>query len=92
MPRSKANAKQTEKTKSLKPIKKNLASQKISRKSAPVTTGAKEDVKKKRSRPGKAALREIKKFQKSTDLLIQRAPFQRRIRRIADEFARSTDQ
>jgi hypothetical protein len=70
MPRSKANAKQTEKGKSLKPIKKNLASQ-------------------RRSRPGKAALREIKKFQKSTDLLIQRAPFQRRIRQIADEFAKA---
>lgn len=78
MPRSKANAKQSEKGKGLEPAKKNLASQKISRKSAPVTTGVKDPVQKRRSRPGKAALREIKKFQKSTDLLIQRAPFQRR--------------
>jgi histone H3 len=78
MPRSKANAKQTEKAKTLEPAKKNLASQKISRKSAPVTTGVKDPVQKRRSRPGKAALREIKKFQKSTDLLIQKAPFQRR--------------
>jgi len=49
--------------------------QKIARKSAPVDTGVK---KKRRSRPGKAALREIKRFQKSTDLLMQKAPFHRK--------------
>jgi histone H3/H4 len=48
-------------------------------------------VKKRRSRPGQAALREIKKFQKSTELLIQRAPFQRRIRAIAEQFTMSAD-
>jgi histone H3/H4 len=48
-------------------------------------------VKKRRSRPGKAALREIKKFQKSTELLIQRAPFQRRIRAIAEQFTMSAE-
>jgi histone H3 len=52
-----------------------LITQKIARKSAPVTTGVK---KSKRSKPGRIALREIKKYQKSTDMLIQRAPFQRR--------------
>lgn len=78
MPRSKANAKPSEKTKGLEPAKKNLASQKISRKSAPVTTGVKAEKKKRRARPGQAALREIKKYQKSTDLLIQKAPLQRR--------------
>ncbi len=78
MPRSKANTKPSEKTKVLEPAKKNLASQKISRKSAPVTTGVKADQKKRRSRPGQTALREIKKYQKSTDLLISRAPLQRR--------------
>ena len=78
MPRSKANTKPSEKVKGLEPAKKNLASQKISRKSAPVTTGVKAEPKKRRSRPGQAALREIKKYQKSTDLLIQRAPLQRR--------------
>lgn len=70
MPRSKAVAIKT----SEKPSKKNLHSQKIARKSAPVTTG----VKKRRFRPGTVALREIKKYQKSTDLLIQRATFQRK--------------
>lgn len=77
MPRSKAQSKPSEKAKGPEPAKKALASQKISRKSAPVTTGVKEP-KKRRARPGKAALREIIRYQKSTDLLIQRAPFQRR--------------
>ena len=54
---------------------KKLSSQKIARKSAPVDTGVK---KKRRSRPGKAAMREIKRYQKSTDLLMQKAPFQRK--------------
>lgn len=48
-------------------------------------------MKKRRSRPGQAALREIKKFQKSTELLIQKAPFQRRIRAIAEQFTMSAD-
>jgi histone H3 len=54
-----------------------MASQKIARKSAPVTSGVKAPTK-RRARPGKAALREIKKYQRSTDLLIQKAPFQRK--------------
>ena len=70
MPRSKAVAKKS----SEKPSKKNLHSQKIARKSAPVTTG----VKKRRFRPGTVALREIKRYQKTTDMLIQKAPFQRK--------------
>ena len=37
-----------------------------------------------RWRPGTVALREIKKFQKSTDLLIRKAPFQRLIRGAAE--------
>ncbi len=70
MPRSKAVAKKT----SEKPSKKNLQSQKIARKTAPVTTG----VRKHRFKPGTIALREIKRYQRSTDLLIQKAPFQRK--------------
>jgi len=42
MPRSKATAKPSGKGKVMEPAKKNLASQKISRKSAPVTTGVKD--------------------------------------------------
>jgi len=38
---------------------------------------------KHRYRPGTVALREIKKYQKSTDLLIRKAPFRRVVREIA---------
>ena len=37
----------------------------------------------RRSRPGAAALREIRQYQKSTDLLIHKLPFQRMVREIA---------
>lgn len=45
-------------------------------------------VKKKphRFRPGTVALREIRKYQKSTELLIRKLPFQRLVREIAQEF------
>jgi len=39
-----------------------------------------------RWRPGTVALREIRKYQKSTDLLIKRAPFQRLIREITQYY------
>ena len=41
---------------------------------------------KRRFRPGTVALREIRKYQKSTDLLIRKLPFQRLVREIAQEF------
>ncbi|KAL4266231.1 histone H3 family protein [Pleurotus pulmonarius] len=41
--------------------------------------------KKRRFRPGTVALREIRKYQKSTDLLIQKLPFSRLVREIAME-------
>jgi len=46
------------------------------------------EIKKKphRFRPGTCALREIRKFQKSTDLLIRKLPFQRLVREIAQDF------
>ena len=37
----------------------------------------------KRYRPGTVALREIRRYQKSTDLLIRKLPFQRLVREIA---------
>lgn len=43
-------------------------------------------VKKHRYRPGQLALKEIRRYQKSTELLIRRAPFQRLIREIAQNF------
>ena len=38
-----------------------------------------------RWRPGTIALREVRRFQKSTDLLLKRNPFQRLVREIAQE-------
>ena len=40
---------------------------------------------KKRYRPGTVALREILKYQKSTDLLIRKLPFQRLVKEIFNE-------
>lgn len=40
---------------------------------------------KKRYRPGTVALKEIRKYQKSTDLLIRKLPFQRLIREITSD-------
>ena len=39
-----------------------------------------------RFRPGTVALREIRKYQKSTELLIRKLPFQRLVREICQEF------
>ena len=40
----------------------------------------------RRFRPGTVALREIRKLQRTTDLLIRRLPFQRLVRDVAQEF------
>ena len=56
---------------------------KAARKSAPATGGVK---KPHRYRPGTVALREIRRYQKSTELLIRKLPFQRLVREIAQEF------
>ena len=40
----------------------------------------------RRYRPGTIALREIRKFQKTTDLLIRKLPFQRLVREITCDF------
>lgn len=39
-----------------------------------------------RFRPGTVALREIRKYQKTTDLLLRKLPFQRLVREIAQEY------
>lgn len=41
-----------------------------------------------RYRPGTVALREIRRFQKSTDLLIRKLPFQRLVREVAEGVAK----
>ena len=62
--------------------RKQLAT-KAARKSAPTSGGVK---KPHRYRPGTVALREIRKYQKSTDLLVRKAPFQRFVREVAQDF------
>merc|ERR1712100_757211 len=39
-----------------------------------------------RFKPGTVSLREIRRFQKSTELLIRKLPFQRLVREIANDF------
>ncbi|KAJ7869565.1 putative HHT1-histone H3 [Mycena olivaceomarginata] len=55
--------------------------QQLMTKTATATT-----VKDPKFRPGTAALREVRKYQKSTELLIRRLPFQRLVREIAGDF------
>ncbi|XP_036160072.1 histone H3.3-like [Myotis myotis] len=65
-----------------KALRKQLAT-KATQKSVPSTGG----VKKPHSyRPGTLALREIRRYQKSTELLIRKLPFQHLVREIAQDF------
>lgn len=41
-----------------------------------------------RYRPGTVALREIRRYQKSTDLLIRKLPFQRLVRELATDLSK----
>ena len=64
--------------------RKQLAAKSAARMTAAATTGG---VKKPhRFRPGTVALREIRRYQKSTELLIRKLPFQRLVREIAQDF------
>ncbi|KAG8907128.1 histone H3.1 [Tulasnella sp. 403] len=65
--------------------RKQLASKsnKAAKKTLQTTGGVK---KPHRFRPGTVALREIRKYQKSTELLIRKLPFQRLVREIAQDF------
>ncbi len=63
--------------------KKQFMGNKAARKSAPASGGVK---KPHRFKPGTVALREIRKYQKSTELLIRKLPFQRLVREISREY------
>lgn len=79
-----ARVKQTvRKTTGGKAPRKSVASKKGPAKKTPATGGLK---KPHRYKPGTVALREIRRFQKSTELLIKRAPFQRLVREIAQDY------
>ena len=62
--------------------RKQLAT-KAARRSAPTQGGVK---KPHRYRPGTVALREIRRYQKTTELLIRKAPFQRLVKEISLDF------
>ncbi|MBZ3875580.1 histone H3 [Sciurus carolinensis] len=62
--------------------RKQLAT-KAAGESAPSTGGVK---KPHRYRPGTVALREIRRYQKPTEVLIRKLPFQRLVREIAQDF------
>ena len=52
----------------------------VKEKNAPVKTAIKKKI---RFRPGTQALREIRRYQRTTDLLLKKLPFQRLVREIA---------
>jgi histone H3 len=54
----------------------------VKREPAPASSAKKP----RRRRPGELALKEIRKYQGSTELLIRRAPFQRLVREVASTF------
>ena len=78
-----ARTKQTARKQTGSKAPRKQVGNKAARKSAPVSGGVK---KPHRYRPGTVALREIRKFQKSTELLIRKLPFQRLVREIATEY------
>ncbi|KAH7923337.1 histone H3 [Leucogyrophana mollusca] len=81
-----ARTKQTaRKTTGGKAPRKQLAA-KAARKTATVSTTTGGVKKPHRFRPGTVALREIRRYQKSTELLIRKLPFQRLVREIAQDF------
>ena len=65
--------------------KKFLATKAASKakRSSPLAPGEK---RKRRFRPGTVALREIRRYQKTTDLLLRKLPFQRLVREVAQAF------
>lgn len=63
--------------------RKMLATKAARKGGAPGSGGVK---KPHRYRPGTVALREIRKYQKSTDLLLKKLPFQRLVREVAQDF------
>ena len=80
MPKSKVAAKAKAATKMPNKVKGSKAI----KKAAPAEGGMK-DRKKMRFKPGTVVLREVKKYQKTVDMLIPRAPFQRLVRSITTD-------
>ena len=66
------------------PPREAIADKVAAKKSAGVAAGS--IIKPHRFRPGTVALREIRRFQKSTKLIIRKLPFQILLREIASEY------
>ena len=79
MPKSKIAAKANSKKMPISNLK-----DKAIKKTAPAEGGVKQ--KKTRFKPGTVALREVKKYQRSTSLVLPKAPFQRLVREIAQSY------
>ncbi|CAE8655702.1 unnamed protein product [Polarella glacialis] len=77
-----ARTKQTARKSAGGKVPRNQLAGKAARKATPVAGTLK---KTHRYRPGTVALREIRKYQKSTELLIRKLPFQRLVREIAQD-------
>ena len=76
-----APGKKSAKSSKVGKVNSAVKAEKAIKKTAPAEGGMK---KKMRWRPGTVALREIKRYQKVTDLLLAKAPFQRFVRSICD--------
>eukprot|EP01029_Cantina_marsupialis_P029149 TRINITY_DN779871_c0_g1_i1.p1 TRINITY_DN779871_c0_g1~~TRINITY_DN779871_c0_g1_i1.p1 ORF type:complete len:143 (+),score=12.87 TRINITY_DN779871_c0_g1_i1:83-511(+) len=76
-----ARVKRANPKKTLKQHKQGDREVKAARKSIPVPATKK----KHRRKPGTVALQEIRKYQRSTELLIQKLPFQRLVREISQD-------
>lgn len=59
---------------------------KLGKKKAKKATGSGDKKKNFKWHPGTVALREIRKYQKGTDLLLRKAPFQRLVRELASNY------
>ena len=78
-----ARTKQTARKSTGGKVPRKQVASKAARKTAPASASVK---KPHRYRPGTVALREIRKYQKSTALLIRKLPFQRLVREVAQDF------
>ena len=76
--------KQAAKAKAASKLPAKVKGSKATKKSAPAAGGMK-DRRKMRHKPGTVSLREVKKYQKSTDMLLLKAPFQRLVRQISTD-------
>ena len=65
---------------------KNPGSIKAQRAAKKGKTGYTEPKKKRRFRPGTVALREIRRYQKNTELLIRKLPFRRLVRELMHDY------